>query len=63
MNYIWRPPSLSELTPYCIVSKITQLGSDTSNFKILSIELEKKLIFFDRKTKKNSYIKINKFQV
>ena len=29
VKYIWRPPSLSKLTPYHI-SKLTHLGSDTS---------------------------------
>ena len=39
-HVIWRPPSLSELTPYQITSGLTHLGSEASIYtKVLSLYL------------------------
>ena len=34
LTFIWRPPSLSELTPYCISLGLTHLGSEGSNLTV-----------------------------
>ena len=47
---IWRPPSLSELTPYQITSGLTHLGSEASKYCLIQkllVVFTKELVYCD----------------